>query len=129
MDAQIEHLRPEIRHLLVANALFAGHVCPSDQPLAAGVLPMRLAAHPAHDSIRIKRKVAYRINPFLLGLEILRNGRAMWAGQRRVANQIEVWLRTAADDGETHRKPVAALGLDVAQHGFALETVEAFAHG
>src|SRR6185369_8539527 len=42
--------------------------------------------------------------------------------------KIEVRFCAACDDGKADRKTVTALGLNVAQDGFAFESVEGFSH-
>ena len=88
---------------------------------------MRLPAHATHDAIRIKGQVADRVDPFFFGLEILAHRRAVRPGERRVTHQLEVRFRPAGDDGHAGRDPIAAFRLDIAQDGFAFETVQAFA--
>src|SRR5438477_6374240 len=125
---QIEHFRPKIGDLLVANAFFAGHVGPCDQTLALSVLPMRLAPHTAHYPIWIKCKVAYRINPFFFCLKIFSDRRPMWSSQRRLADKIEIWFCPACDHCQANCESVAAFCLDVAQNSLALKAIETFAH-
>src|SRR5439155_823525 len=83
---QIEHLRPEVRDLLVADAFLARHIRAGDKALVASVVPMRLTPHPAHDPIWIKCQVANCINPLFFCFEIFSDRRSMRAGQWRVAN-------------------------------------------
>ena len=45
---QVEHFRPEIRDLLVANPLLAGHIRARDEALLARIFPMGLPADAAH---------------------------------------------------------------------------------
>ena len=125
---QIEHLRPEVRDLLVADAFLARHIRAGDKALVASVVPMRLTPHPAHDPIWIKCQVANCINPLFFCFEIFSDRRSMRAGQWRVANQIEIRFCATRDHGETGRNTISALGLNVAQDGFSLESIQAFSH-
>src|SRR5256886_4437235 len=105
---QIEHLRPEVGDLLVADAFLAGHVCAGDQALFMGVLPVRLTPDTAHYPIWIKCQVPDRIDSLFLSLEIVRDRRSVRSGQRRVADQIEIRFCAGGDNGEPHPEPVAA---------------------
>src|SRR6266480_4086756 len=89
---------------------------------------MGLTANAAHYSIRIKCQVPDCVNSFFFRLEIVRDWRAMWSGEGRVADQIEIWFGAAGNNGEADRVSVAALCLDIAQDGLALEPIETFSH-
>ena len=52
----------------------------------------------------------------------------MWSGQRRVADQVEIWFGATGNHCEANRKSIAAFCLDIAQDSFALKAIEAFAH-
>src|SRR4029077_11688994 len=120
---QIEDFRPKIGDLLVADTFFAGHISACNQTLAPCVVPMRLASDAAHYPIGIKCQVAYRIDPFFFRLEIFGHRRSMWSGQRRVADQVEIWFGAAGNQCEAHRESVAAFCLDIAQDSFALKAI------
>src|SRR5215469_10662181 len=49
VHSQIEHFRPKVRYLFVTDALLPRHVCPCYQTLLAGIFPVRLTPHAAHD--------------------------------------------------------------------------------
>src|SRR6266550_4644949 len=66
---QIKHLRPKIWDLLVTDALLTRHISPRNQTLFAGVFPVGLTPHAAHDPVRVEREIADRVNSFFLGLE------------------------------------------------------------
>src|SRR5438067_2295365 len=70
IDPQIEHFRPKIGDLLVTDALLARHISPCYQTLFAGVLPVGLTPHAAHDPVRVEGEIADGVNSFFLGLEI-----------------------------------------------------------
>ena len=127
VQPQIEHLRPEIRDLFVANSFFAGHVRSRNQALRSRVLPMRLAAHSTHDAIGIKCQISNGKNSFLLCFEIFCDRRAVRAGQRRIADEIEVWFGAASDYGQSGRNAVPTFRLDISQHRLAFETIQALA--
>src|SRR5439155_13795147 len=71
IHAQIEHLRPKVRDLLVTDPLFASHVRARDQAFATGVFPLRPTTHVPHDPIPIRREIAHGINSYFFRLEIL----------------------------------------------------------
>jgi hypothetical protein len=125
---QIEDLRPEVGNFLVAGAFFARHVSAGDQALFTRVLPVRLAPHPTHQSVRIKCQVPDRIDSLFFRLEIVRDRRSMWSGQRRIAHEIEIRFCAAGDNSQTNGEPVAAFCLDIAQDGLALKAIETLAH-
>src|SRR5207253_6926086 len=54
-------------------------------------------------------------------LEVFCHRRSMRSGQRRVTNQVEIWLCAAGDDGEACGVAVSAFCLDVAKDGFPLD--------
>src|SRR5947208_219782 len=123
VQPQIEHLRPEIRDLFVANSFFACHVRSRNQALRSRVLPMRLAAHSTHDAIGIKCQISNGKNSFLLCFEIFCDRRAVRAGKRRIADEIEVWFGAASDYGQSGRNAVPTFRLDISQHRLAFETI------
>src|SRR5260370_9924956 len=51
---QLEHLLPKIGDLFVTDTLLARHISPCNQTLLAGVFPMRLSPHAAHDPVRVE---------------------------------------------------------------------------
>ena len=116
---QIEDFRPKVGDLLIADTFFPGHIGACNQTLASCVVPMGLASDAAHYPIGIKCQVAYRIDPFFFRLEIFGHRRPVWSGQRRVADQVEIWFGATGNHCQANRKSVAAFCLDIAQDSFA----------
>src|SRR5438132_14012789 len=87
---------------------------------------MRLTAHPAHLPIGIKREIADGVDPFLLRLEVICDWRTVGSGKRSVAHEFEIWFRAACHHGHPCRYPIAAFRLDIAQNGFAFESIQTF---
>src|SRR5438045_9672064 len=98
---QIEHFRPKIGGLPVANPLLARHVCAGDETLLARVVPMCLTSHTAHNPVGIKCQIADGINSFFFSLEIFGDRRAVWPGQWSVAHKIEIRFFADGDCGRT----------------------------
>ena len=128
IDPQIEHLRPKIWDLLVADALLARHVRARNQALTTGIFPMRLTPHTAHNPIWIKCQVADRINSFFFCLQVLSDRRPVRPREWRIAHEVQIRFCATGDHSETDRKPVPAFCLDVAQDGLAFKAIETFAH-
>jgi len=128
IEMQIEHLGPEERYLFVTLSFFSGHVGAGDQTLFTRVFPMRLASDAAHQSIRIKCQIAYRVYSLLLGFEVFGNRRTVGTGQRRIADKVQIRFGATGNDRQARSHAIATFCLDIAQHRLAFEAVEAFTH-